>query len=1063
MSSLGAKSDDEASMKEDDLMAVTGEQDSATIPTEAEPDRLEKPVGIEDFGTAPSFGSVAGMLDLIERKRGDRKFDKNKLLRSMFERWRTEVGPDLHPLIRLLLPERDNRRRKYALKEQKLAKALSTALELPPESEAARKLKDWKVPTRDDRGAGEFSSVAYDVIKTRSTVITPFGTMNVHDVNKILDDLSRVSFRVRAPTKFSPQAEQARILRECLGRLTPLEMKWLIRIILQDLKVGVSERLVFNAFHPDALDMFNRCSDILQVCWKLYDPNFRLQHEDKRIHIGQAFSPMLCYRSKRDLDTVVRMAKAGRTGHDNEADRANPWYCNSNEFFIEEKLDGERIQLHIKGSRFYYWSRKAKDYTDQYGANRHTGSMTPFIYDCFHENLEELVLDGEMLVWNPEAQQYLAFGQLKSFSNQTRFSPTDPRPCFKIFDVLWAKTYDNAEGKCFLNIPLWRRKHFLSSILTPKKGIIEIADCEKGTSTADLSSFLKRILEERGEGMVVKHPLSTYTLAGRDSKWIKLKPDYMDQLGEAVSGDKADAEDFMPLFYSECAGQVVKKMALGSGFNFDDYKMIAERHGGKWLDLERDRTRRDDELIPPWMQLKENRAEWPDQILHPDDSFIVEVKAAELVGSRDYVAGYTLRFPRANRIHELADGSEDTLQDIHNKVRNANNKRAVNEDLSGSINKRAKTRNRTTKVGYISRPHGNIDSKSKVFDGMIFYVHNLKPREGTHVQQTKHDIEKLVLEHGGEIWQKIPEPEEDRAVIATSIQGIFNKKGAKNGECDILFPEWVLDSIKNGYRMPSHKKYFVFATTDTRALPEYEEGSDEEEEGDDDDEVDDIDDVKIAADSQQLQVDSIEPNEFQFDENTKISVEPSIDTQQWKEEQEYDRLDRDAESSESEPETEDEDEHGAWTAEPLGRTSESLKIEGHVDNMALSDAPPGLGAGHGELHYNSDKLFEHLLFYFDTESNAELNGLTSQEGRDESVDKRLSYAQLTLIENGGLHTINLYNSKLTHIVVDAEASGRYKELLHKTSKPRYRRIVTPQWIQDCLDQGSLLDEDKYKT
>jgi len=78
---------------------------------------------------------------------------------------------DLYPLLRLLLPEvrstfasspsseiqltdkelqRDTRRRTYNLKEQKLAKAIVTALDLPPESADARKLINWKVPTKED-------------------------------------------------------------------------------------------------------------------------------------------------------------------------------------------------------------------------------------------------------------------------------------------------------------------------------------------------------------------------------------------------------------------------------------------------------------------------------------------------------------------------------------------------------------------------------------------------------------------------------------------------------------------------------------------------------------------------------------------------------------------------------------------------------------------------------------------------------------------------------------------------------------------------------------------------
>lgn len=36
------------------------------------------------------------------------------------------------------------------------------------------------------------------------------------------------------------------------------------------------------------------------------------------------------------------------------------------EFVMEEKLDGERMQLHMRGNgaQWCYWSRKAKDYSE---------------------------------------------------------------------------------------------------------------------------------------------------------------------------------------------------------------------------------------------------------------------------------------------------------------------------------------------------------------------------------------------------------------------------------------------------------------------------------------------------------------------------------------------------------------------------------------------------------------------------------------------------------------------------------------------------------------------------
>ena len=57
---------------------------------------------------------------------------------------------------------------------------------------------------------------------------------------------------------------------------------------------------------------------------------------------------------------------------------------------IEEKLDGERIQIHrVRGNQYYFWSRKGKDYTYLYGKNQHEGSLVPFIHNAFRDDVAE--------------------------------------------------------------------------------------------------------------------------------------------------------------------------------------------------------------------------------------------------------------------------------------------------------------------------------------------------------------------------------------------------------------------------------------------------------------------------------------------------------------------------------------------------------------------------------------------------------------------------------------------------------------------------------------------------
>lgn len=124
------------------------------------------------------------------------------------------------------------------------------------------------------------------------------------------------------------------------------------------MKVGATEKTFFNAWHPDAENLFNVSSSLKRVCWELYDPNIRLDSAGKGVTLLSCFQPQLAQFQKRSLEHTVDLMRRG----------------GAEQFWIEEKLDGERMQMHMNEGEFRWWSRKAKDYTYLYGAGE--GSQT---------------------------------------------------------------------------------------------------------------------------------------------------------------------------------------------------------------------------------------------------------------------------------------------------------------------------------------------------------------------------------------------------------------------------------------------------------------------------------------------------------------------------------------------------------------------------------------------------------------------------------------------------------------------------------------------------------------
>lgn len=50
-----------------------------------------------------------------------------------------------------------------------------------------------------------------------------------------------------------------------VNKLNPDQLKWFLRIILKDMKLGMSDTRILALFHPDAPEYYKNCSDLSKV------------------------------------------------------------------------------------------------------------------------------------------------------------------------------------------------------------------------------------------------------------------------------------------------------------------------------------------------------------------------------------------------------------------------------------------------------------------------------------------------------------------------------------------------------------------------------------------------------------------------------------------------------------------------------------------------------------------------------------------------------------------------------------------------------------------------------
>lgn len=666
--------------------------------------------------------------------------------------------------MRLILPQLERERDAYGMKEHTLAKQYIDILGLGGSS--AQKLLNYRAPA-NKKGAsdssGDFASVAFFVLKSR---LPEKGTLTIVDVNNQLDKIS-----LGHANKEKSQVKSA--LTFLLTKTSPLQHKWLIRMLLKDMKIGMSQTSVLNAYHKDADDLFNVKMNLREVCEMLREPSKHL-HEIE-VSLFDAFRPML----------------ADRTQPQNAIESLN-----SSVYYIETKYDGERVQMHKDGDEYRYFSRNGHDYTLSFGKTPYDGSLTPHIAHCWPDDIETVILDGEMVGY--DSLTNTIGSKADSFDVKSASGDGDLYPCFVVFDILLKN------NKVLTNKPLKERKKELEKTFTPIEGRIVLTDTTEASSNNECIKALNDAIDNRYEGIMIKAPDSIYKPHSRKAGWFKIKPEYvgglMDELDVLVVGGyfgighrsnllshflcavaNTDGEiNDETVFYSFCR--------IGSGYS---QKELLE-FNRKIKDYVKDAKKG----VPKWLELAGNRQK-PDCIIEPSNSAILQVKAAEIVESDQYKTGCSLRFPRVMKIRNDKSWKDcmtyEELKQLQKQGKLFGKKHVEEEDGILDSDEPKVKRRRGGGAKKIAKPTVAAHLRGVNVEMVEKLDELLKDKEicvvNTERNKNKIQLESDIVSHGGTIVQH---PTENTwcCVAAKSSLKVKNMIAGKKN--DVVKVDWLL-------------------------------------------------------------------------------------------------------------------------------------------------------------------------------------------------------------------------------------------------------------------------------
>lgn len=683
----------------------------------------------------------------------------------------------------------------YGLKESIIGKILVKVMKINKDSEDGVALRDWKLPgkTASSRMAGDFAGRCYEIISKRPMRTEP-GNMSIDEVNDLLDQLAAAN----------KQVAQEEIFARFYSNMNAEELMWLIRIVLRQMKVGASEKTIFTIWHPDADQLFNICSNLRRVCWELWDPKTRLDTDDRGVTLMQCFQPQLAQFQMSSFKKMVEKM------HPTEEDPI---------FWIEEKLDGERMQLHMisdaqtpGGKKFAFWSRKAKEYTHLYGNGfeDEQSSLTRFIKDAFDDRVDNVILDGEMITWDPTEDAMVPFGSLKTaakIQQDNPFAKEGWRPLYRVFDILLLNDQD---------LTVWTlrdRRRALDEVVKNINRRLEIHEYFVARETSEIDPILRKVVADASEGLVLKNPRSAYRLNQRNDDWIKVKPEYMNEFGESLEclviggyygsgtrggrlssflcGLRVDDKDASRSTKSQKFYSFFK---VGGGFSGADYSLIRHKTEGKWKTW--DSKKPPDQYITLATDGKKF-LEQPDEWILPSDSVVLEVKAASVAGTESFKMGITLRFPRMKKIRE--DRNWENALSIAEFMQLKSEAEGQRKDKEFEIDQARRKKPRISRKKPLKLLGGDkVDDASfetgtsKLFEGLTFFVMTGSPKPE---KRTKEELESLVKSHGGLISQTYA-ADQKATICVGHHRSVKVTSAIKRGDTDIVQPRWLFDCIK---------------------------------------------------------------------------------------------------------------------------------------------------------------------------------------------------------------------------------------------------------------------------
>jgi DNA ligase-1 len=409
--------------------------------------------------------------------------------------------------------------------------------------------------------------------------------------------------------------KKERLLEALFGLASPLEAKYLVKILIGEMRTGFHEGLMEQAMSK-AFDV--PLKDVQRACMTAGDVGevaalLKTEGKNGLSKIG--------FRVFRPVELMLAQMADGV---------AEALEEHGGRLAFEYKYDGARVQIHKRGGEVRVFSRRLTNVTES----------LPEIVELVAKNVkaDEVILEGEVVAVDsrglPVPFQHLMrrFRRVHGIEESAESIPVR----LFLFDILFC------DGKSLVSMSYVDRRKTLAEIA----GNIALTEQLIMDKVVDAERFLGEAMDAGHEGLMAKKLDSPYTPGTRGKNWLKIKP-VLEPLDLVI---------------------VAAEYGYGRRHGWlSDYDLAArDAETGEFLSLGKTfKGLTDVEIIEMTKRLKGLAISEKHGRVVVVPKIVVEVAYNEIQRSPKYKSGMALRFARITRIRDDKVAEQaDTIQRV---------------------------------------------------------------------------------------------------------------------------------------------------------------------------------------------------------------------------------------------------------------------------------------------------------------------------------------------------------------------------------------------------------------